>query len=37
MVIEDERLNNIKGFEHGATIQMHGGLTFNSYMEFTKM
>jgi len=37
MVIKDERLKNIKGFEHGATIQMHGGLTSNSYMEFTKM
>jgi len=37
MVIEDESLNNIESFEHGATIQMYWGSTFNSYMEFTKV
>ncbi len=36
MVIEDERLNNMEGFEHVATIQMYIELIFNSYMEFTE-
>jgi hypothetical protein len=36
MVIEDERPNNMEGFEHVATIQMYIELIFNSYMEFTK-
>jgi hypothetical protein len=34
MVIEDERPNNMEGFEHVTTIQMHIKLIFNSYMEF---
>ncbi len=33
MVIEDEGLNNMQGFEHVTTIQMCRELTFNSYME----
>jgi hypothetical protein len=36
MVIEDEGPNNMEGFEHATTIQMHKELTFNSYMEFAK-
>jgi hypothetical protein len=36
MVIEDGGPNNMEGFEHVTTIQMHKDLTFNSYMEFTK-
>jgi hypothetical protein len=36
MVIEDERPNNMEGFEHVTTIQMHRELTFTSYMEFTE-
>jgi hypothetical protein len=36
MVIEDEGPNNMKGFKHVTTIQMHRSLTFNSYMELTK-
>jgi hypothetical protein len=34
MVIEDGP-NNMEGFEHVTTIQMHKYLTFDSYMEFT--
>jgi predicted transcriptional regulator len=34
MVIGDEGLNNIQGFEHVTTIQMCKELSFNSYMEF---
>jgi hypothetical protein len=34
MVIGDEGLNNMQGFEHVTTIQMCRELTFNSYMEF---
>jgi hypothetical protein len=34
MVIEDEKPNNMEGFEHLTTIQMHKELIFNSYMEF---
>ncbi len=33
MVIEDEGLNNMQGFEHVTTIEMCRELTFNSYME----
>jgi hypothetical protein len=33
MVVGDERLNNMQGFEHVTTIQMCRKLTFNSYME----
>ncbi len=33
MVIEDEGLNNMQGFEHVTSIQMCRKLTFNSYME----
>jgi hypothetical protein len=36
MMIEEEGLNNIKYFEHEATIQMCKILTFNSYMKFIK-
>jgi len=36
MVIEDEGLNNMEGFEHVTTIQMCRKLIFNSYMELTK-
>jgi hypothetical protein len=33
MVIEDEGLNNMQGFEHVTIVQMCRELTFNSYME----
>jgi hypothetical protein len=36
MMIEEEGLNNVKYFEHEATIQMCKILTFNSYMKFIK-
>jgi hypothetical protein len=36
MMIEDERLNNLKYFENEATTQMCKIKTFNSYMKFIK-